>query len=39
MTFIFGTVISAVALVAGVRVVKLAFKAINKLFDKLDDKL
>ncbi len=39
MTFVFGTVISAVALVAGVRVVKLSFKAINKLFDKIETKL
>lgn len=39
MTFIFGTVISAVALIGGVRVVKLSCKALNKLFDKLEEKL
>lgn len=39
MTFVFGTVLTAIAIVAGVRTVKLAIKAIGKLFDTLEKKL
>lgn len=36
MSVIIGSVVCVVAIVAGARVVKLGFKAINKVFDKLD---
>lgn len=36
MSVIIGSVVCVVAIVAGTRVVKLGFKAINKIFDKLD---
>lgn len=36
MGVIIGSVICVIAIVAGARVVKLGFKAINKAFDRLD---
>ena len=39
MTFVFSIVLTAVSIVCGIRVVKLAVKAIGKLFDTLEKKL
>ena len=36
MGIIVGSVVCVIAIVAGARVVKLGFKAINKAFDRLD---
>lgn len=39
MWFIGEAVLTTISIVAGYRVIKLGFKAVNRMFDKIDEKL